>query len=42
LSVKNYIYIFKTPNGYQVFRHGDILHDPNLNIEVPLGVILAT
>lgn len=36
------IYVFKAPNDYQVFSHEDILHDPNLNIEVPLGVIFAS
>lgn len=36
------IYVFKAPNDYQVFSHEDILRDPNLNIEVPLGVIFAS
>jgi Uma2 family endonuclease len=36
------IYVFKAPNDYKVFSHDDILRDPNLNIEVPLGVIFAT
>lgn len=35
------VYVFKAPNDYQVFSHEDILRDPNLNIEVPLGVIFA-
>jgi Uma2 family endonuclease len=35
------IYVFKAPNNYKAFTDADVLHDPNLDIEVPLEVIFA-
>lgn len=35
------IHVFKAPHDYQAFTPGDTVHDPNLNIEVPIDTIFA-
>jgi len=36
------IYVFKAPQDHEVFAMGDELHDPNLDIRIPMDVIFAS
>ncbi|MCB0521411.1 MAG: Uma2 family endonuclease [Lewinellaceae bacterium] len=33
------IYVFTAPNQFKVYSHGDELHDPNLDVKVPMDEI---
>ena len=36
------IYVFKAPQDHEVFSLGEELHDPNLDIRLPMDVIFST
>lgn len=35
------IYVFSAPGQFEVYSHGDELHDPNLDVSVPIDTIFA-
>lgn len=36
------IYVFKAPQDHEVFALGDELHDPNVDVRIPMDVIFAS
>ncbi len=40
LSVRN-VYVFSSPTEYTVFTHKDVLKDPVLSVEMPLGEVFS-
>lgn len=40
LSLRN-VYVFSSPTEYTVFTHKDVLNDPVLSVEMPLGEVFS-
>lgn len=36
------IYVFRAPQNHEVFSKGEVVHDPNLDLRVPMDVIFST